>query len=127
MILTVNIIPGLRYGGEDAYFTQGNMFLGVADGIYEWRDRGIDAGLFSRALMKGASEYTSLNNNNDHFITSKDVFRAAAKYAKETGLKGSSTLCIFGLMPCKFLSLNSPNPLSPKFSNTSFTRYSFMS
>ena len=39
------------FGGEDAYFTDGanGNFLGVADGIFEWRERGIDAGEFSRA------------------------------------------------------------------------------
>lgn len=34
--------------------------LGVSDGVYMWRNRGIDAGVFSRSLMlsaKNAVEY----------------------------------------------------------------------
>ena len=34
--------------------------LGVSDGVYMWRSRGIDAGVFSRSLMlsaKNAVEY----------------------------------------------------------------------
>ena len=89
------------YGGEDAYFTlgKGGNFIGIADGIYEWRDRGIDAGLFSRALMTGASEYATDAIMKDKFVTSKDLFRAAAAHARNSGLQGSSTLCIFGLIP----------------------------
>ena len=69
------------FGGEDAYFTDGanGNFLGVADGIFEWRERGIDAGEFSRALITGASEYVLDANRKNNFVTSKDVFRAAAK------------------------------------------------
>ena len=90
----------IGFGGEDAYFTDGTkgLFLGVADGIFEWRERGIDAGEFSRALMSGASEYILDANRKNKFITSKDVFRAAAKHARDSDLKGSSTLCVFGLI-----------------------------
>ena len=88
------------FGGEDAYFTDGanGNFLGVADGIFEWRERGIDAGEFSRALITGASEYVLDANRKNNFVTSKDVFRAAAKHARDSHLQGSSTLCIFGLV-----------------------------
>lgn len=33
---------------------QGLMGLGVADGVYEWREKGVDAGEFSRLLMHTA-------------------------------------------------------------------------
>lgn len=46
------------FAGEDAYFyTPGSrdMFgLGVADGVYMWREHGIDAGVFARTLMDTA-------------------------------------------------------------------------
>ena len=45
------------HGGEDAYFnteTGGVIGLGVADGVYAWRHRGIDSGEMSRALMEEA-------------------------------------------------------------------------
>ena len=70
------------YGGEDAYFveTKSNsksnnnnnnnnnnddddksarsteLSLGVADGVYMWRWKGVDAGLYSRALLREAAE-----------------------------------------------------------------------
>jgi len=49
------------YAGEDAYFVSGLqeglpvLALGVADGVYAWREQGIDAGLFSRALCAAAA------------------------------------------------------------------------
>ena len=51
------------HAGEDAYFvvssggaaTPGSVVLGVADGVYAWRDKGIDAGAFSRALCAAAA------------------------------------------------------------------------
>lgn len=30
--------------------------LGVADGVYSWKERGIDSGLFSRGLMDAARD-----------------------------------------------------------------------
>lgn len=46
------------FAGEDAYFyTPGSrdMFgMGVADGVYMWREHGIDAGVFARTLMDTA-------------------------------------------------------------------------
>ena len=30
--------------------------MGVADGVYAWKERGIDAGLFSRTLMSTARQ-----------------------------------------------------------------------
>lgn len=45
------------HAGEDAYFLQarlpaGGLGLGVSDGVWMWRLHGIDAGAFSRALMR---------------------------------------------------------------------------
>ncbi|EFN56907.1 hypothetical protein CHLNCDRAFT_144584 [Chlorella variabilis] len=50
---------GYGYGGEDAYFycsnRNGITALGVADGVYMWKDKGIDAGMFSIATPAGRS------------------------------------------------------------------------
>ena len=32
------------------------MGMGIADGVYQWREKGIDAGEFSRLLMQTALE-----------------------------------------------------------------------
>ena len=53
------------YGGEDAYFVEtknddlessNELSLGVADGVYMWRWEGVDAGLYSRALLREAAK-----------------------------------------------------------------------
>ena len=53
------------YGGEDAYFIEtkkddandsNELSLGVADGVYMWRWEGVDAGLYSRALLREAAK-----------------------------------------------------------------------
>lgn len=47
------------YAGEDAYFcTTGKnslVGLGVADGVYSWKEKGIDSGAMSRYIMETAS------------------------------------------------------------------------
>jgi len=45
---------GEGHGGEDAYFwleTDDSLGLGVSDGVYSWRQRGIDSGVLARSLM----------------------------------------------------------------------------
>lgn len=37
-------------------YRQGIIGMGVADGVYQWREQGIDAGDFSRLLMQTALE-----------------------------------------------------------------------
>lgn len=48
--------PTFGYGGEDAYIVRPSdpYVLGVADGVYAWREENIDAGLFSQGLLKEA-------------------------------------------------------------------------
>ncbi|KAG1681171.1 hypothetical protein FOA52_015614 [Chlamydomonas sp. UWO 241] len=51
---------GFGYGGEDAYFFcegRNNLFgMGVADGVYMWRDVGIDSGVLAQTLMRTACD-----------------------------------------------------------------------
>lgn len=69
------------WAGEDAYFInpQARSF-GVADGVSQWAEVGIDAGLFARELIRGAAEVPTLEH--------------AFEFAKASGLRGSSTLAI---------------------------------
>jgi len=86
--------PHFGYGGEDAYYCgwgprNGMLGLGVSDGVYMWRSRGIDAGVFSRSLMlsaKNAVEYGQSDVLN--------VMREAAETVEENGIQGSATCCL---------------------------------
>ena len=41
---------------EDVICRQGGLGVGVADGVYMWKQQGIDSGLFSRSLMRYAEQ-----------------------------------------------------------------------
>jgi protein phosphatase PTC7 len=84
---------GAGHGGEDSYFYAGNRngiyALGVADGVYEWRTSGIDAGAFSRQLMEYCRQAVELGTT--------DVLRVlqfASKHLRRAGTQGSSTVCL---------------------------------
>ncbi|EFJ45028.1 hypothetical protein VOLCADRAFT_64171 [Volvox carteri f. nagariensis] len=85
---------GFGHGGEDAYFYcvgQNNAVLGmgVADGVYMWRERGIDSGDFSRALMRLARDSVMAGN-----VDVVRVMQDAVSGALAAGVQGSSTACI---------------------------------
>lgn len=84
---------GFGHGGEDSYFyasnSNGIFALGVADGVYEWRNMGIDAGLFSQQLVEFCRQAVELGTT--------DVLRVlqfAMKHVRRAGTQGSSTACI---------------------------------
>ena len=117
------------YAGEDAYClcpvvhvrtrsgpkkrgrlsTKSSHFVvaAVADGIYSWRNEGIDAGLYSQALVRvvqnAAQQHVSDINESEIF---QDIDKAqrsrptpealmeAAELTTSKKIKGSSTLCI---------------------------------
>ncbi len=63
--------------------------LGVADGVWQWSEHGIDAGQFSKALMDSAREQVRGN------VTSvSDVVALAAEKVKRDKVLGSSTFCV---------------------------------
>lgn len=90
--------------------------LGVSDGVYMWRTRGIDAGEFSRALMRHASEALLQSaareeNREQPLVLSADPAAAlAAAHAKalEDGTKGSATACVVVLdaVACSLVAAN---------------------
>ncbi|KAL2609151.1 hypothetical protein R1flu_027724 [Riccia fluitans] len=46
-------------GGEDAYFIEGNQWIGVADGVGGWALEGINAGHYARELITKAMGSTT--------------------------------------------------------------------
>ena len=91
------------HGGEDAYFSHPLGFIGVADGVYAWRSSGIDSGLYSQSLMRGALERAEKGAAENDPVSAMDLFHAAAAHARADESKGSSTACLFGLMPVSLL------------------------
>lgn len=81
-------------GGEDAYFYAESSdtncaAMGVADGVYMWRNYGIDAGAYSRCLMSTAKSEV------ERGVTDVlEILKAADDQAHREGIKGSSTACI---------------------------------
>jgi protein phosphatase PTC7 len=83
------------WAGEDAYFCctsrgASPVFgMGVADGVYAWREQGIDSGVFSRELME-ASRHMVQTGCEDVL----KVLQVAARHVRSEGLLGSSTICL---------------------------------
>lgn len=85
-------MKGFGYGGEDAYFyaTGQNVFgMGVADGVYMWKEQGIDSGTMARTLMETCQ----------HMVAAgcEDVFKVlsiAARHVESEGVQGSCTACL---------------------------------
>ena len=50
----------------------GIVGMGVADGVYAWKERGIDAGLFSRTLMSTARQ--EVDSGTDDVVKCKALF-----------------------------------------------------
>ena len=95
------------FGGEDAYFmakgAAGQFVVGVADGVYMWREHGIDAGEFSRGLMQSASATVAAG-----CISPLSVLRKAYAAVSAQGVKGSTTVCIVHV-DCRYGELLSAN------------------
>lgn len=76
--------------GEDAHFIHElHQTIGVADGVGGWAQKGIDAGIYARELMKNSL----IAIDNGH-VNPKRVLEEAYK---NTNSKGSSTACIITL------------------------------
>lgn len=81
---------GFGYGGEDSYFyCEGRHHLfgmGVADGVFMWREAGIDSGLMSQALMRKSQ--AMIQSGIEDVYT---VLDSTSRSVIEDGLKGSCT------------------------------------
>ena len=85
------------HGGEDAYFVVSDRqtdlhVFGVADGVAGWKKHGIDAGGWSRALMRAAQAHSKEEQSLDPAAVLEAAF--ARTVAQQ---KGSSTACIVSL------------------------------
>jgi protein phosphatase PTC7 len=81
--------------GEDAYFiapwADGTLAVGVADGVYAWRERGIDAGAFSRALCGAAAAAAAKPGCAPSPLR---LLQAAYGRVMAAGVQGSATACM---------------------------------
>lgn len=88
------------HAGEDAYFVFTKRedckthAMGVADGVYMWRESGIDAGEFSRALVMSA--YDAVSDGTTDVLR---IFKSAAERVKSRSMKGSSTFIVITIDP----------------------------
>lgn len=88
--------------GEDAYFLLRGSALGVADGVGSWAEQGVDAGEYSRALMRVAREKLAVDmaragagaGGGADLVGAMTV---AEEYAKR--FRGSSTFCLAAMEP----------------------------
>jgi protein phosphatase PTC7 len=86
--------------GEDAYFIThwagggaNALALGVADGVYMWRERGIDAGAFSRALCAAGAASASFPGGRGA-PSPLALLQAAYGDVMAAGVQGSATVCV---------------------------------
>lgn len=127
---------GMGYGGEDSYFyasnSNGTFAVGVADGVFEWRHVGIDAGVFSRQLVEYCRQAIEMGT--------MDVLRVlqfASKHLKRSGALGSSTISLgivdtlqgrlqtatIGDSGFMLLGQTNENYMSPTVQGTHYIRY----
>ncbi|PIN21040.1 Serine/threonine protein phosphatase [Handroanthus impetiginosus] len=80
--------------GDDAYFfSHEAQVMGVADGVGGWARKGIDAGKYSRLLMRNAED--SVEDCRPHDV---DPMRLLVEsFMNTTEVEGSSTACIVSL------------------------------
>eukprot|EP00339_Tiarina_fusa_P026730 CAMPEP_0117010558 /NCGR_PEP_ID=MMETSP0472-20121206/9274_1 /TAXON_ID=693140 ORGANISM="Tiarina fusus, Strain LIS" /NCGR_SAMPLE_ID=MMETSP0472 /ASSEMBLY_ACC=CAM_ASM_000603 /LENGTH=335 /DNA_ID=CAMNT_0004713119 /DNA_START=50 /DNA_END=1057 /DNA_ORIENTATION=+ len=78
-----------KKGGEDACFVGFNC-AGVADGVGGWASQGVDAGQYSRMLLKHAK--TALLEREN-----PEMRAVVATAAERTQVKGSATVCLLFL------------------------------
>ncbi|EPS61381.1 hypothetical protein M569_13414, partial [Genlisea aurea] len=83
----------LKTGGEDAFFIcHEEQAIGVADGVGGWADVGIDAGEYSRGLMRN-----SVQAIREALPDDIDLLSVLEKAHSRTNFSGSSTACIISL------------------------------
>jgi protein phosphatase PTC7 len=70
--------------------------LGVADGVHAWREKGIDAGLFSRALCAAAASAHTTGGGvagGGRGVPLR-LLQSAFQRVRAEGVQGSATLCM---------------------------------
>ncbi|CAL5377738.1 unnamed protein product [Camellia sinensis] len=77
-------------GGDDAYFIVGRNWLGVADGVSAWSEKGINPGIYSRELMENCRKIVS-ECDSMPLINPEEVISEGALEAESPG---SSTILV---------------------------------
>ncbi|KAI0507652.1 hypothetical protein KFK09_013779 [Dendrobium nobile] len=77
-------------GGEDAYFVACENWFGVADGVGQWSQEGINAGLYARELMDNCEKFLSECKGISEYTPSLVLIQSASK----ANSPGSSTVLI---------------------------------
>eukprot|EP00210_Caulerpa_lentillifera_P006953 g6648.t1 len=99
---------GRGLGGEDAFFyafgKNGVFGMGVADGVYAWREKGIDSGRFAFFLMDQAYINVKMGYDDvfqgtllcffNHQCIFSVVMKTASRKVETEGVYGSSTCCL---------------------------------
>ena len=79
-------------GGEDAAFGSDSA-IGVADGVGGWASRGVDPGLYSKALMQSADEKARANPQPGT-PTPVEILRSAYDVVQGQKIMGSTTAIV---------------------------------
>lgn len=81
--------------GEDAFFASSSLSsFGLADGVGGWADRGVDAGKFSRALLRSAHEQMRTRQAALQRADLAGVAREAFQAVRQESHTGSCTLLL---------------------------------
>eukprot|EP00873_Tetraselmis_striata_P008283 jgi/Tetstr1/428547/TSEL_018541.t1 len=81
-------------GGEDAYFISDcGHVTGVADGVGGWAEVGVDAGAYSRLLMKNCQGAAA----KETVVEESSPLRILKQAYGQTHVQGSSTACIVAM------------------------------
>ncbi|CAL5329629.1 unnamed protein product [Camellia sinensis] len=86
----VYLLPHPSKSGDDAYFIVGRNWLGVADGVSAWSEKGINPGIYSRELMENCRKIVS-ECDSMPLINPEEVISEAALEAESPG---SSTILV---------------------------------
>jgi protein phosphatase PTC7 len=94
------------HAGEDAYIMTGQepgtgppYVLGIADGVRQWSEKGIDAGEWSRTLLQEAWDDIHRSWKDTKSISLQAVMETAFTNTLAKKVLGSSTLCLVTLRP----------------------------
>ncbi|KAL4614741.1 hypothetical protein ACB092_07G075000 [Castanea dentata] len=77
-------------GGEDAYFVDGQNWLGVADGVGQWSLEGINAGRYAQELLENCEKIV-LDSKSVSMTKPEEVL---VRSAAESQSPGSSTVLV---------------------------------
>jgi len=90
--IRANVSSSFGLAGEDAFFTKREgqyLYAGVADGVYDWKLKGIYPGLWSQTLILNIKNLCSRG-----WREPQELLTTAYKKNLLDGHKGSSTACL---------------------------------